>query len=127
MRYPSSTLEELHRLTTRHRQVVEGATLCGCFYCLQMFPPTEISVWVDEENAAGTTALCPHCGIDSVIPQRPDRLLNSDVLAAMHAYWFDRTVSIPSNPSLMRRLRLRLEPILRRVTWDWRGSRKDAV
>jgi len=40
-----------------------------------MFPPTEISEWVNEGNAASVTALCPHCGIDSVIPEQPDRLV----------------------------------------------------
>jgi len=92
-----------------------------------MFPPTEISEWVNEGNAASVTALCPHCGIDSVIPEQPDRLVNSELLAAMHAYWFGRSISIHSNPSLMKRLQLRLEPILRRVSWDWRGSKKDAI
>jgi hypothetical protein len=125
--YRSSTLEALHRLTTRHRQMVEAADLCGCFYCLRTFPPAAISDWVDENNSAGATALCPHCGIDSVIPQQPDHPLNPDLLAAMHAYWFERTVSISSTPSFAQRLRLRVEPILRRVRWDWGGSRKDAV
>jgi len=124
VRYPSSTLEKLHKLTTRHRQMVERATLCGCFYCLRTFPPTAISDWVDEKNLAGATALCPHCGIDSVIPQQPNQPLNADVLAAMHAYWFDRSVSISSTPSIVQRLRLRLHPIVRRWKWDWADHSK---
>ena len=107
--------------------MVEAVDLCGCFYCLRTFPPTAISEWVDEHNSYGTTALCPHCGIDSVIPQQPDHLLSPDLLAAMHAYWFERTVSISASPSSAQRLRLRLEPILRRLRWDWGRSRKNAV
>ena len=126
MSYRSSTLEALHSLTTRHRQIVETTDLCGCFYCLKMFPPITISDWVDEQNSLGTTALCPYCGIDSVIPQQPAHPLSADLLAAMHAYWFERTVSITSSPSVTQRLRLRMEPILRRLRWDW-GTRKDAV
>ena len=90
-------------------------------------PPTAISDWADEQNSFGATALCPHCGIDSVIPQQPDHPLSPDLLAAMHAYWFERTVSISASPSFAQRLRLRMEPILHRVRWDWGGSRKDAV
>ena len=36
---------------------------CGCFYCLSIFDPREIVEWVPMEN----TALCPYCGVDSVI------------------------------------------------------------
>ncbi len=101
--------------------------MCGCFYCLTTFPPTAISDWVDEQDEPSSTALCPHCGIDSVIPEQPNRPLNRQLLEAMHAYWFERTVSVAPNPSFAQRIRLRLEPVLRRVKWDWGGSRKDAV
>src|SRR5438067_13755815 len=107
--------------------MVEAASLCGCFYCLRTFPPTAISDWVDEDNSSGATALCPHCGIDSVIPQQPDQPLSRELLAAMHAYWFERTVWISARSSFAQRLRLRIEPFLRRVRWDWGWLKKDAV
>src|SRR5262245_15380299 len=86
--YRSSTLEALQRLSSRHRRDVQAACVCGCFYCVTTFSPTEISEWVDERDAVSSTALCPNCGIDSVIPEQPDRPLNDEILAAMHAYWF---------------------------------------
>lgn len=44
--------------------------LCGCYYCLSTFLYTEINCWIDNKM----TALCPYCGIDSVIPKE-DRTL----------------------------------------------------
>ena len=37
--------------------------LCGYFYCLAIYVPSEITEWVDEDQ----TAMCAKCGIDSVI------------------------------------------------------------
>jgi len=45
----------------------ERSELCGCFYCLAMFPPSQVSEWIDEVDDIGTTAMCPKRGIDSVI------------------------------------------------------------
>ena len=36
---------------------------CGCYYCISRFSKQDIEQWVDD----GQTALCPFCGIDSVI------------------------------------------------------------
>ena len=44
--------------------------ICGCYYCLSTFFYTEIDSWADKQ----LTALCPICGIDSVIPKE-DRTL----------------------------------------------------
>ena len=104
--------------------MVEAAAVCGCFYCVTRFPPTAISDWVDESSS---TALCPNCGIDSVIPEQREKPLSDELLTAMHDYWFERTVSLSPQPSLRQRLRLRLEPLLRRLTWDWGRSKRDAV
>ncbi len=52
-----------HRHSSNHRQEIEASKVCGCFYCLAVFPPASIDEWCDEDG----TALCPKCGIDSVI------------------------------------------------------------
>ena len=46
--------------------------VCGCFYCLRIFSPEEINKWLiskDDSNKCDQygTAVCPYCGIDSVI------------------------------------------------------------
>lgn len=57
---------EAQRIAARSFQNCEQVTAapaCGCFYCLATFPGGEIHTWVDD----GQTALCPRCGIDSVL------------------------------------------------------------
>jgi hypothetical protein len=45
-----------------------------------------IEEWIDE----GTTALCPRCGVDSVLPDNVPRApLTVELLQEMHAYWFE--------------------------------------
>ena len=77
-------VQRAHEHSSNHRVEVTDSTLCGCFYCCAMFPPTEISEWVDEEQ----TALCPKCGIDSVIGDRSGLPVSQDFLAVMRAHWF---------------------------------------
>jgi len=37
--------------------------MCGCYYCCRVFDSAAILEWCDEE----TTALCPYCGVDSIL------------------------------------------------------------
>ena len=61
-------LKEAHKKSSRHREEIRSSEICGCFYCLSIFNPSEIEDWTDDdENKLGQTALCPKCGIDSVI------------------------------------------------------------
>jgi hypothetical protein len=108
-------LEALHRQCSDHRQAIEGADRCGCFYCERTFASSEIDVWVDHDR----TALCPHCGIDSVVPESPRFSLTAELLQDMHAYWFKRSVELPSS-ALLQKMRLMAEPVLRRASWLWK-------
>ena len=49
---------------TRHRDEILTSEVCGCFYCLAVFPLSEIKKWVDSIDGIGQTALCPKCEID---------------------------------------------------------------
>ena len=46
-----------------NRRALSGAQICGCYYCLGEFDADQIAEWVDDND----TALCPRCGIDTVI------------------------------------------------------------
>jgi len=52
-----------HEWSSYHRETLRGSDVCGCSYCLELFPPSDIEDWTDDDD----TALCPKCGIDSVI------------------------------------------------------------
>jgi hypothetical protein len=58
--------------------------VCGCFSCLKIFAPTEIKEWVDEDK----TAICPYCGIASIISESSKIPITKDFLEEMNNYWF---------------------------------------
>jgi hypothetical protein len=84
----SENIVSAHKCSSSHRDEVETSEVCGCFYCLTIFSPTEITEWVDEVNGIGTTAICPHCGIDSVIGSRSGFPIKRDFLKDMQRHWF---------------------------------------
>jgi hypothetical protein len=75
-------LREIHKYSSCHKKKLEASSQCGCFYCEKIFNPTEIANWI-----SGQTAICPYCGIDSVIGSASvpitEKLLNE-----MHVFWF---------------------------------------
>ncbi len=73
-----------HKFSINHRKELLASDLCGCFYCLKMFPPDEIGEWIDDSN----TALCPYCGIDSVIGSLSGFKIDTDFLRKMKRHWF---------------------------------------
>jgi hypothetical protein len=76
------------RHSIRHRNEILTSELCGCFYCLAVFPPGEINEWVDTKDGIGQTALCPKCGIDSVIGSNSGYSIGPEFLARMQKHWF---------------------------------------
>lgn len=83
-----------HKRSSLHRSEVLSSEICGCFYCQATFPPAEIEDWVDERptdegiSVPGVTALCPKCGIDSVIGSASGLPITPDFLQRMNAHWF---------------------------------------
>ncbi|AWN52351.1 cytoplasmic protein [Methylobacterium sp. 17Sr1-1] len=79
-------LDAAHKHTSRHADEVGSSARCGCFYCLEVFSPNEITDWIAEEG----TALCPRCGIDAVIGDRSGFPVGDRVfLQAMHRRGFE--------------------------------------
>jgi hypothetical protein len=77
-----------HQNSIRHRDEVMTSDMCGCFYCLAIFPPSEIKEWVDTKDGIGQTALCPKCEIDSVIGSNSGYPIEPEFLAQMRNHWF---------------------------------------
>lgn len=78
-------LTSSHENTIRHRDEILKSGNCGCFYCITHFKPVDIIQWTDN----GQTALCPNCGIDSVIGDKSGYPVNNiDFLKRMNSYWF---------------------------------------
>jgi hypothetical protein len=84
-------LKAAHLHSSQHRDEIGRSRLCGCFYCKQTFTPAQIDEWIDD----GACAMCPLCGIDSVIGDASGLPVGSPAfLADMHEFWFERTVRI---------------------------------
>jgi hypothetical protein len=64
-----------------HKERVLASAKVGCFYCVSTYPPTEIKEWTPDG-----CALCPYCGIDSVLPDSPG--LTREFLLEMEKHWF---------------------------------------
>jgi len=73
-----------HRHSLANRAELEKSEICGCFYCLTIFPPTKIADWIDD----GQTALCPYCPVDSVIGSASGYPITREFLERMRAHWF---------------------------------------
>lgn len=74
-----------HKYCTNNKEALLGDPVCGCFYCLEIFRPTEITEWIPETKG---TAVCPYCGVDSVIGESSGFLITKEFLTKMHSYWF---------------------------------------
>jgi hypothetical protein len=87
-------LESIHTYSSDHRDFLARSETAGCFYCLAIFNPSEIREWVDGafvdtgDPADGVTALCPRCGIDSVLPSAAPLALTPALLRQMNDHWF---------------------------------------
>jgi hypothetical protein len=74
-----------HKCCKDHRVELERSEMCGCFYCMRIFPPSSVYEWID----GGQTAMCPHCEIDSVIGSASGYPITKEFLERMHEHWFD--------------------------------------
>jgi hypothetical protein len=78
---------QAHQHSIRNRAEILASDYCGCFYCLSVFPPSAVEEWVEETDGSWT-ALCPKCGIDSVIGSESGFPVNEQFLGKMEAHWF---------------------------------------
>jgi hypothetical protein len=85
-----------HDHASNHRDEILASNACGCFYCLRIFGPSEITTWaggyIDEDGRDNSGvepfALCPSCRIDSVIGSASGLPITREYLAEMKRYWF---------------------------------------
>ena len=83
---------EAHRFSNNHMEMLKRDSVCGCFYRCRVFEPVEIEGWVIDDNPCDKdgTAMCPYCGIDSVIGASSGYPITQEFMEAMHSYWFEK-------------------------------------
>ncbi|MCG1022697.1 cytoplasmic protein [Sutcliffiella horikoshii] len=73
-----------HKFSSLHKNELVEDKKCGCFFCLEIYSPTLITEWIDQDQ----TAICPHCGIDSVIGESSGYPITKEFLEKMNKVWF---------------------------------------
>lgn len=75
-----------HLFCGKNKDLLAASQEAACFYCLRHFRAKNVEKWVGKNNQ---TALCPFCGIDSVLP---DAVVDwSDgLLVDMTRIWFGK-------------------------------------
>ena len=74
-----------HSHCTYNREELEKSSKIGCFYCMRIFHNyRDISSYCD----GGETAICPHCGKDSLIGDKSGFDITKTFLLGMHDVWF---------------------------------------
>jgi hypothetical protein len=79
-----------HQHARHNKAEILASTRCACFFCRATFEPLAIMEYVEN----GMTALCPNCGIDSVIGDKAGFELSDDFLVAMFKRWFSIPVRL---------------------------------
>lgn len=77
-------IRKAHKLCNDNRKALSEAAKCGCFYCERIFDTKEVYEYVPRSD----TAFCPHCGIDSLIPENDKYPITPEFLKLMNEYWF---------------------------------------
>ena len=86
MKYSKELLHAAHKIPYANKTRLSVPQKCGCFYCLRFFSSEDIVDWsVDKPD---WTAICPYCGIDSVIGENDGYPLTEDFLEEMFEEWF---------------------------------------
>jgi hypothetical protein len=72
------------KFATSNEQALKESAYAGCYYCLRIYPSSEVTQFLEVER----TALCPKCGIDSVLPSNSPYELTVDTLKELNKFWF---------------------------------------
>lgn len=81
-----SNIIDAHKYSINNKSTILKDEKCGCFYCMEIFSPREISDWIEDKIDG--TAICPYCGIDSIISKSSGFPITKEFLLEMNKYWF---------------------------------------
>jgi hypothetical protein len=91
-------LELAHKHCHHNREDLQASDICGCFHCCEIYSPSEIEDWIDNDD----TAMCPKCHIDSVIASKSGFSITKEFLQEMYDHWFGRTYTIAEMKEMER-------------------------
>ena len=86
---PTWTIPELNVFyshSIRNEESILKSDSCGCFHCISIFPAIDIKETVVEKDGF-KTAICPICGIDSVLGDASVEI-SAELIESMNEYYF---------------------------------------
>lgn len=86
-------LTEMHKNCTNNRASIKKGAKAGCFFCLEIFPKEDVREYTSQgRKAVNESALCPRCGIDSVLSQSLFASVPElkKALREMQIHWFEK-------------------------------------
>ena len=88
---PTITIPELnvfYSLSIRNEESILKSDFCGCFHCISILAATDVkSSEMMVEKDGFKTAICPICGIDSVLGDASVEI-SAELLEAMNSHFF---------------------------------------
>lgn len=79
-------------LSFNNRAALARSASAGCYTCLGSFTPADVRHWIHDD----TTALCPICGADTVLPGVSD----AATLHSARASQFEEAETVPAALSI---------------------------
>ena len=81
-------LKAVYSHSIRNEESILKSDFCGCFHCISILAATDIkSSEMVVEKDGFKTAICPICGIDSVLGDSSVEI-TAELLGAMNEYYF---------------------------------------
>jgi len=76
-----------HKYCTDNFESISLSRYCACIYCKQSFSKEAVIDWIETKTEK--TAVCPFCGIDSVIGDSTNApITDNGFIETMHQHWF---------------------------------------
>ena len=107
-KYPYSILYNAKQHSIGNWNDLSTSTICGCYHCKKIFLSNSIYDWIgiDGRSMDHATALCPFCGMNSVIAESASYPLKTDFLESMYHYWFRNEKQEQMELQLYKNIRL---------------------
>ena len=81
-------LKAVYSHSIRNEESILKSDFCGCFHCISIFPVADVkssAMMVEKDGCK--TAICPICGIDSVLGDASVEI-TAELLETMNEYYF---------------------------------------
>ena len=73
-----------NEFSMKNKKQLEHSSICGCFGCLKIFDPSEITEYIPGED----TAVCPYCGTDAILGDASGYQITEEFIKEMNEAHF---------------------------------------